>query len=378
MKVCIYGAGAIGGYIGVLMKLAGADVSLIARGAHLEAIRNNGLKLHIGGEDKVAKMTATNDPAELGHQDYVIIALKAHQAWEVADQMKPLLGPNTAVVTAQNGLPWWYFHGFEGQYADRRIESVDPGDRQWNAIRPERVIGCTVYPAAEIVSPGVIKHISGDKFGFGEPNRKVTPRVEKIAALFEKSGLKAAILPEIRNDIWLKLWGNLCFNPLSALTRGTLDVVATDPGTRAVAKAMMLEVATIVFFSIGLGHGNPVRRSVAGPSVADTAQTSFPAHLPAIETFAGDVPEPPRPPRGGRKPRELPANVVAFRQSKHPVVAAIEGAGRPLSNRDLASVMGVSEGEASKRWQEVAHLLDVGRAGKELRLSLRAPMGATA
>lgn len=143
------------------------------------------------------------------------------------------------------------------------------------------------------------------------------------------------------------------------------------------AKAMMLEVATIVFFSIGLGHGNPARRSVAGPSIADTAQTSFPAgfpaHFPAIETFAGDVPEPPRPPRRGRKSKKLPANVVAFRQSTaHPVVAAIEGAGRPLSNRDLASVMGVSEGEASKRWQEVAHLLDVGRAGKELRLSLRA------
>lgn len=148
------------------------------------------------------------------------------------------------------------------------------------------------------------------------------------------------------------------------------------------AKAMMLEVATIVFFSIGLGHsighGNPVRRSVAVPSVADTVQTSFPVQLPAIETFAGRLPEPPRPPRGGRKAKKLPANVVAFRQSKaHPVVAAIEGAGRPLSNRDLASVMGVSEGEASKRWQEVAHLLDVGRAGKELRLSLRA-MGATA
>jgi 2-dehydropantoate 2-reductase len=129
VKVCIYGAGAIGGYIGVLMKLAGADVSLIARGAHLTAIRKDGLKLLIGGGEKSARMTATSDPSELGPQDYVIVALKAHQAWEVAEQMKPLLGPHTAVVTAQNGLPWWYFYGFEGQYANRRIESVDPGDR---------------------------------------------------------------------------------------------------------------------------------------------------------------------------------------------------------------------------------------------------------
>ena len=205
MKVCIYGAGAIGGYVGVLMKLAGADVSLVARGAHLKAIRDNGLKLHIGGEEKHAKMTATADPAELGHQDYVIVALKAHQAWEVAEQMKPLLGPNTAVVTAQNGLPWWYFHGFEGQYADRRIESVDPGSRQWNAIGPERVIGCTVYPAAEVDAPGLTHHISGDKCGLGEPNRTVTERAQKLSQLFESAGLKAPILPEIRNDTWLKL-----------------------------------------------------------------------------------------------------------------------------------------------------------------------------
>jgi 2-dehydropantoate 2-reductase len=274
MKVCIYGAGAIGGYVGVLTKLAGADVSLIARGAHLEAIKKNGLKLHIGGEEKSAKMTATSDPAELGHQDYVIIALKAHQAWEVAEQMKPLLGPNTAVVTAQNGLPWWYFHGFDGQYAGRRIESVDPGDRQWNAIGPERVIGCTVYPAAEITAPGVIKHISGDKFGFGEPNRKVTDRVQKIADLFQKAGLKSAILPEIRNDIWLKLWGNLCFNPISALTHATLDVVATDPGTRTLARNMMQEAERIAR-RIGVHFRVDVEKRINGAARVGAHRTSM-------------------------------------------------------------------------------------------------------
>ena len=274
MKICIYGAGAIGGYVGVLMKLAGADVSLIARGAHLDAIKKNGLKLQIGGTEKSAKMTATADPKELGHQDYVIIALKAHQAWEVAEQMKPLIGPNTAVVTAQNGLPWWYFYGFEGQYANRRIESVDPGDRQWGAIGPERVIGCTVYPAAEISSPGVIKHVSGDKFGLGEPTRKVTERVQILSQLFEKSGLKAPILPEIRNDIWLKLWGNLCFNPISALTHATLDVVATDPGTRALSRNMMLEAEKIAR-RIGVHFRVDVDRRIDGAARVGAHRTSM-------------------------------------------------------------------------------------------------------
>jgi 2-dehydropantoate 2-reductase len=159
--------------------------------------------------------------------------LKAHQAWEVAREMTPLLGPNTAVFTAQNGLPWWYFYGIEGQYANRRIESVDPGGRQWDAIGPERVIGCTVYPATEVIAPGIVKHIDGDKFGLGEPNLAKTERTEKLSHLFASAGLKAPILPEIRNDIWLKFWGNLCFNPISVLTRATLDILATDPGTRA-------------------------------------------------------------------------------------------------------------------------------------------------
>jgi ketopantoate reductase len=165
MKICIYGAGAIGGHLGVCLKEGGADVSLVARGAHLEAIRSNGLKLLIDGRERVAKMTATADPTELGHQDYVIIALKAHQAWDVAEQMRPLLGPNTAVVTAQNGVPWWYFYGFEGQYANLQLQSIDPEGRQWRTIGPERAIGCTVYPAAEIAAPGVVKHIYGDRFG---------------------------------------------------------------------------------------------------------------------------------------------------------------------------------------------------------------------
>jgi 2-dehydropantoate 2-reductase len=274
LKICIYGAGAIGGYIGVMLKRAGADVSLIARGSHLEAINKNGLKLQIKGEELSAEMPASSSPADLGPQDYVIIALKAHQAWEVAREMAPLLGPNTAVVTAQNGLPWWYFYGIEGQYGNRRIESVDPGGRQWDAIGPGRVIGCTVYPATEVIAPGVVKHIDGDKFGLGEPNRAKTERTEKLSQLFSSAGLKAPILPEIRNDIWLKLWGNLCFNPISVLTRATLDVVATDPGTRALSRNMMLE-AERIGRRLGVHFRVDVERRINGAARVGAHRTSM-------------------------------------------------------------------------------------------------------
>lgn len=274
MKICIYGAGAIGGYLGVLLSQGGADVSLIARGSHLDAIKRNGVKLIIGADQKVARMRATSDPAELGPQDYVIVALKAHQAWEVADQMAPLLGPNTAVVTAQNGIPWWYFYGFTGQYANLQLQSVDPDGRQWNAIGPERAIGCTVYPAAEIVAPGVIKHIYGDRFGLGEPTRKETGRMAELAEAFTAGGLKAKINPEIRNDIWLKLWGNLCFNPISALTRATLDVVATDPGTRMVSRKMMEEAEKLAR-RIGVHFRVDIERRINGAAAVGAHRTSM-------------------------------------------------------------------------------------------------------
>jgi 2-dehydropantoate 2-reductase len=274
MKICIYGAGAIGGYLGFMLKQGGADVSLIARGAHLEAIRKNGLKLMIGAEEKLARMPATSDPAELGPQDYVIIALKSHQAWEVAEQMKLLFGPQTAVVTAQNGIPWWYFYGFEGQYANLQLQSVDPDGRQWKAIGPERAIGCTVYPATEIVAPGVVKHIYGDRFGLGEPKRAETERIRKLAQAFEAAGLKAKINPEIRNDIWLKLWGNLCFNPISALTHATLDVVATDPGTRMVSRKMM-EEAEHLARRIGVHFRVDIERRINGAASVGAHRTSM-------------------------------------------------------------------------------------------------------
>jgi 2-dehydropantoate 2-reductase len=296
MKICIYGAGAIGGYLGVLLKEGGADVSLVARGGHLAAIRENGVRLQIGGAEKVARMPATSNPAELGPQDYVIIALKSHQAWEAAEQMEPLLGPETAVVTAQNGLPWWYFYGVEGQYANLQPQSVDPDSRQWRVIGPQRAIGCTVYPATEVVAPGVIKHIYGDRFGLGEPLRKETERIRHLAQAFEAGGLKAKIHPEIRNDIWLKLWGNLCFNPISALTRATLDVVATDPGTRRVARRMMEEAERIAR-RIGAHFRVDIERRINGAAGVGAHRTSMlqdldkgrPLELDALLTVVQEI-----------------------------------------------------------------------------------------
>src|SRR3569623_1111024 len=259
MKVCIFGAGAIGGYMAVMMKRGGVDVSLVARGPHLAAIKANGLKVVFKDKELSADMPATNDPRELGHQDYVIIALKAHQAWESVDQLKPLLGPNTVVVTAQNGVPWWYFYGLDEKYASLRLNSVDPGNRQWNAIGPQRVSGATGYPATEITEPGVSKHIYGDQFGLGEPNRQPSERLTAVADALTAGGLKPRLYDDIRDDIWIKLWGYLCFNPLSALTHATLDIVATDPGTRAVAKNMMIEAQ-----QIGQPFGANFRAAVGG------------------------------------------------------------------------------------------------------------------
>lgn len=274
MKICIYGAGAIGGYMGVMLKRGGLDVSLVARGAHLEAIKARGLSLVLKEETVTEHMAASRDPRELGHQDVVIVALKAHQAWEAAEDLAPLLGPETAVVTAQNGVPWWYFHGLPGEYADLRLRSVDPGDRQWRAIGPERVIGCTVYPATELVEPGVVKHIYGNQFGLGEPNRTSSERLARFADALTAGGLKPHLYTDIRDDIWLKLWGNLCFNPISALTHATLDIVATDPGTRALARNMMLE-AQEIGEKLGVHFRVDVERRINGAAAVGAHRTSM-------------------------------------------------------------------------------------------------------
>ncbi len=274
MKVCIYGAGAIGGYVGVQLKRAGVDVSLVARGAHLEAMKKNGLKLLIDGEERVEHIPCSDNPAELGPQDYVIVALKAHSVPGVVDAMQPLLGNDTAVVTAVNGVPYWYYYKHGDQLEGKTLESVDPGGKQWNGLRPERAIGCIVYPATEVVEPGVIKHVYGDKFPLGEPSGEITERATKLSEAFAAGGMRAPVLPNIRDELWLKLWGNLCFNPISALTHATLDVIASDPGTRAVAKAMMLEAQEIAVQS-GVNFRVGVERRIDGAGAVGAHKTSM-------------------------------------------------------------------------------------------------------
>ena len=244
MKLCIYGAGAIGGYLGAKLALAGKQVTLIARGPHLDAIRQHGLTLCSDGHRDTVRVEATDDPAEIGPQDYVIVTLKAHSVPGVVDAMQPLLGPDTAVVSAVNGVPWWYFYKLDGPWQDHQLESVDPGGRQWQQIGPDRVIGCVVYPAAEVTEPGVIQHLNGDRFVLGEPDDRKSDRVMQLSETLIDVGLKAPVR-RIRDELWLKLWGNLCFNPISALTGATLDVIATDPDTRSVARAMMIEARAI-------------------------------------------------------------------------------------------------------------------------------------
>ena len=274
MKVCIYGAGAIGGYLGVQLANAGADVSLVARGAHLAAMRANGLKLLVDGEERTAPLRCTDDPAELGPQDYIFVSLKAHSVPGVVDQMEPLLGNDTSVVTAVNGVPYWYFYKHGGDLEGSTLESIDPGGRQWRALRPERAIGCIVYPATEVVEPGVIQHVYGDKFPLGEPSGERTERVERLSELMGAAGLRAPVLDRIRDEMWLKLWGNLCFNPISALTHATLDVIASDEGTRAVARAMMLEAQAIAE-RLGVKFRVGVERRMDGAGAVGAHKTSM-------------------------------------------------------------------------------------------------------
>src|SRR5882672_9170624 len=250
MKICIYGAGAIGGLLGAKLARAGQEVTLIARGPHLAAIQAKGLRLFSEGDEILARPRAVEDPVTAGPQDYVIVAVKTTGVAPIAERMAPLLGPGTAVVTAMNGIPWWYFWRQEGPWRDRQLSTIDPDGRLWRAIPPERCIGCVVYPAAEIVEPGVIRHGYGNRFMLGEPDGSQSQRVEALSKALAAAGFKAPVRPKIRDDIWLKLWGNLSFNPVSVLTQGTLVQMAEDPGVRGVIRGMMIEAQ-----SVGEAHG---------------------------------------------------------------------------------------------------------------------------
>ena len=277
MKICIVGAGAIGAYFGLELAEGGAEVSLIARGPHLAAMQAGGVRVRAGGEERRAEIRATDDPAELGPQDAVIITLKAHSVPGICERLQPLLGPETAVVTASNGIPWWYFHKLEGPYEGRRIAAVDPDGTQWDLIGPERAIGCVVFAAGEIVEPGVIEvsaHLSQKRLPFGEPDGTRSERVQALSRAFIAAGFKSPVRPDIRSDIWVKLWGNLAFNPVSALTGATLEGIARDAGTRAVVRTMMVE-GQAVGEALGARFAIDVDKRIEGAEQVGAHRTSM-------------------------------------------------------------------------------------------------------
>jgi len=241
MKVCVFGAGAMGGWIGGLLARQGVDVTLIARGPHLAAMRERGLTIRMNGEEFHTRPRVTDDPREAGPQDYLLISLKAHSVPPVVEHMLPLLRDDTAVVTASNGIPWWYFYKLPGPWENHRLEMVDPGGKQWDILRPERALGCVLWPAAEVVEPGVIQHEYGERISLGEPDGSRSDRLEALSKALSAAGLKAPLSPRLRNEIWMKLWGNLSLNPVSTLTLSTLEDMIRDRGTCGVIRQMMEE-----------------------------------------------------------------------------------------------------------------------------------------
>ena len=290
LKIAIIGVGAIGGFVGTKLALAGEDVTFIARGANLEALRSRGIRLITadGEERTVAKVRATDDYAAAGPQDMVILTMKAHQVEAVAREVPKLFGPDTVVVPMQNGIPYWYFHRHAGDLAGTRVESVDPTGVIGEHIRCERVIGCVVYPAAELISPGVIKHVEGNRFPVGEPDGTSSERVLRVSECFTRAGLQAPVLGDIRAEIWLKLWGNLTFNPISALSRATLAGICQYPPSRAIAASMMTE-AQCVADKLGITFRVSLEKRIAGAEKVGHHKTSMLQDVEAARTLEIDA-----------------------------------------------------------------------------------------
>ena len=297
MKIAIIGAGAIGGYLGVKLALAGEHVTFVARGANLEAIRRDGMKLimHDGTQHHARHVEATNDYAASGQQDLVILAMKAHQLKTVASDVPSLFGRDTAVVTMQNGIPYWYFHEHGGALEGRPVVSVDPQGDILGRIPPERIVGCVVYPAAELIAPGVVRHVEGNRFPVGELDGAASERVTRISRCFTNAGFKAPVLPDIRAEIWLKLWGNLTFNPISALTRATLVDICVYRPTRDLAAAMMREAQTVALH-LGITFRVDLEKRIDGAEKVGKHKTSMlqdieAGRTPEIDALVGAVVE---------------------------------------------------------------------------------------
>jgi 2-dehydropantoate 2-reductase len=276
MKIAIVGVGAIGGYVGTRLALAGEEVTFIARGANLEALRARGIRLlsATGSAETLPQVIATDDYCAAGPQDVIVLAMKAHQVEAVVGEVPKLFAADTIVVPMQNGIPYWYFHRHGGELAGTRVHSVDPNGLIYEKIPCERVVGCVVYPAAELVAPGVIRHVEGNRFPVGEPDGTSSARVSRLAQCFIRGGMQAPILSDIRSEVWLKLWGNLTFNPISALSRATLAGICQYPPSRAVAVAMMSEAQSVAN-KLGITFRVPLERRIAGAAKVGHHKTSM-------------------------------------------------------------------------------------------------------
>jgi 2-dehydropantoate 2-reductase len=297
MKIAVIGAGAIGGLVGAKLALAGEDVTFIARGANLDAIRRNGMTLilHDGTEQVARNVKATSDYTAAGVQDLVILAMKAHQVEAVADEVRKLLVPHTTIVTMQNGIPFWYFHQHGGLLSGTQVKSVDPNGALSVKIPADRVLGCVVYPASELVAPGVVKHIEGDRFPLGELDGSSSERVNRVSQCFINAGFKAPVLHDIRAEIWLKLWGNLTFNPISSLAHSTLVDICQYPLTRDLAASMMAEAQTVAN-NLGITFRVSIDKRIGGAEKVGKHKTSMlqdieAGRAPEIDALVGSVVE---------------------------------------------------------------------------------------
>jgi 2-dehydropantoate 2-reductase len=276
MKILVVGAGAIGGYLGVKLARAGQAVTFVARGESLAAIHAGGMKLITpqGIEEHATGVSAVETAEDAGPQDVVLLAVKAHQVAAVAPAVQRLLRADTTVVTLQNGIPWWYFHRHGGPHEGRVVRAADPDGSIARFIDPERVIGCVVYPAAILVAPGVVRVVEGERFSLGELDGSTTPRIEALASALTGAGLKAPVVKDLRSEIWLKLWGNLSFNPLSALTHATLAAICRFPATRDLSAKMMAE-ATAIAEKLGVTMRISIERRIAGAEKVGEHKTSM-------------------------------------------------------------------------------------------------------
>ena len=276
MKFAVVGAGAIGGYLGARLAIAGEDVTFIARNRNLAAINANGFKLieEDGTEQHTRAVRAVQSMADAGPQDVVLLTVKAHQVIDLLPGLRDLFGPQTQVVTMINGIPWWYFQGLAGPHQGRGLDSVDPGGQLAAAIEPERIIGSIVYPAAELLEPGVVKVVEGNRFTIGELNGERTERIDALSQALIRAGFKAPVSKDIRSELWVKLWGNLSFNPISALTHATLEDICCFPPSRALAAGMMAE-AQKVAEALGVRFRISLDQRIAGAEAVGAHKTSM-------------------------------------------------------------------------------------------------------